>query len=257
MHHRSIGQYLPRFLSAPLFGDRERFGVTIQPEDPSWKEWEARCVEIYRETQKRSIGAVVNDAGYDVISRVDLSGKHVLEVGPGDINHLRHWRDRPECYYIADIRPAMLEGAAKKLQEADVPVVSRLVTRGNARGLPFADEQFDVIVSFYSLEHLYPLDAHLEEMLRVLRPGGVLVGAIPSEGGLAWGMGRYLTSRRWMQKHTTIDPDKIICWEHPNFACDILCTLDARMQRKHLRFWPMGVPSIDLNLIIKFVYTKG
>jgi SAM-dependent methyltransferase len=115
----------------------------------------------------------------------------------------------------------------------------------------------DVVVSFYSLEHLYPLAPYLRELHRVLRPGGVLVGAIPAEGGLAWGLGRLVTSRRWLKRHTTIDPDKIICWEHPNYADAVLGALGAEFEREHLSLWPLPwLPLHDLNLIIRLVYRR-
>ena len=83
-----------------------------------------------------------------------------------------------------------------------------------------------VFVSFYSLGHLYPLQTCLEEFKRLLKPGGRLVGVILAESGLTWRADRCVTSLRWFLKNTTIDPDKIICWEHPNFADYILNELD-------------------------------
>lgn len=59
-----------------------------------------------------------------------------------------------------------------------------------------------------------------------------------------------------VKKNTTINPDKIICWEHPNFAGTILKTLDARMKRRYLSLWPLSIHVIDLNLAIKFIYEK-
>src|SRR5690606_17752765 len=103
---------------------------------------------------------------------------------------------------------------------------------------------------------LHPFSRYLDGMLRVLRSGGILVGAIPAEGGLGWGLGRFLTSRRWLLRNTGIDPDKIICWEHPNFAEDILRHMDGQLVRRVLRYWPLGVPSLDLNLIVQFVFEK-
>ena len=57
----------------------------------------------------------------------------------------------------------------------------------------------------------------LKEFNRILKKNGIIVGAIPNEGGMAWGFGRYLTTRRYTKKFN-INYDKIICWEHPNFA---------------------------------------
>ena len=64
------------------------------------------------------------------------------------------------------------------------------------------------------------------------------MGAIPAEGGLGWGLGRFLTSRRWLKYHTSIDPDKIICWEHPNFAEQVLAQMDQVFPKQKRQYWP-------------------
>lgn len=256
MKYPTLGHRLPHVLSAPLFGDRAKFGLVVQLEDACWQEWQKTYLDFYFGTQKQSVGRVVNNAGYGVMRRIDLTGQQVLEVGPGDINHIGCWRGTPARYVIADIQQAMLDLASERLSAGGIPHECRLVERSDLGVLPFEDGQFDVVVSFYSLEHLYPLAPYVDGMLRVLKPGGALIGAIPAEGGLGWGMGRFLTSRRWLKRNTGIDPDKLICWEHPNFADHILGTLDGRMRQQYLGFWPLGIPSIDLNLVIKFVYAK-
>ena len=191
------------------------------------------------------------------MSQVDLEGKRVLEVGGGNIQHNRHWNGTPETYTIADVSRNMLERAAERLRELNVPHSSQLLAADNSQPYPFPDNAFDVVVSFYALEHIVALQQHLDEIQRVLAPGGMLVGGIPCEGGLAWGAGRFLTSRRWLKRNTDINPDKIICWEHPNFAETVLSALDARMNRHHLSLWPFRVPSIDLNLLARFVYENA
>jgi SAM-dependent methyltransferase len=255
MKYPTLGHRLPHVLSAPLFGDRPKFGLVVQAEDPCWHEWQKTYLDFYFSTQKQSVGKVVNDAGYTVMSRVDLTGKKVLEVGPGDINHMDCWRGAPAHYVIADIQQAMLDCSSRKLSARGIPHECRLLERADLGELPFEAGEFDIVVAFYTLEHLYPLAPYVTGMLRVLKPGGVLMGAIPAEGGLGWGLGRFLTTRRWLARHTHINPDKLICWEHPNFADHILSTLDARMRRQYLGFWPLAIPSIDLNLVIKFVYS--
>ncbi len=255
MSHFTLGHRLPHVLAAPLFGDRVRFGLVVQEDDPCWKEWQERMPAAYDATQKQSVGTVVNASGYRVMRRVPLDGRTVLEIGPGPLDHVEHWQGRPARFVAADVQRDMLRKAEEKLRAHDVPHEAVLLG-GRDAPLPFADGAFDVVVSFYSLEHLYPLADRLAEMLRVLRPGGLLAGAIPTEGGLAWGTGRFLTSRRWFHANTTIDPDKIICWEHPNFADAILQELDARLRRHHLGYWPLRVPLIDVNLTVAFVYEK-
>lgn len=250
-----IRRVLPRPLRKVLWGDRDRWGLVADPGDICWAEWQRKYGEFYAANQRKGIGTSINDAGYSVMNSVDLSEKVVLEIGAGDIRHIRHWHGQPSEYLLADIDEGMLELAKRRLEENGVLYRSVILERGQR--LPFSSASVDVIVSFYSLEHLYPLRPYIDEMRRVLKPGGSLVGAIPAEGGLAWGAGRFLTSRRWFRKNTTIDPDKIICWEHPNFADEIIAALDRAFERDRIRYWPFPwLPLLDSNLVIKYRYTK-
>ena len=255
MRRFALRRYLGASLRVPLWGHRERWGLAVRADDPCWRQWEQTSLRFYQANQRSGVGAAVNDAGYRVMSRVELSGQQVLEIGPGDIRHLAHWRGRPDDYVLVDVSSEMLDQAARALDRARVPYRRMIRRRGDPLALP--DCSLDVVVSFYSLEHLYPLGPQLQEIERVLRPGGTLIGAIPAEGGLAWGAGRLLTSRRWLKRHSTIDPDKIICWEHPNMADEILAALDDRFDRERVATWPLPwLPLLDINLIITFVYRK-
>jgi len=255
MTRLAIRDILPRFLRAPLWGDRERWGLAVDEQDPCWREWLATYAAFYLANQREGIGTRVNDAGYRVMSAIDLTGKRVLEIGAGDIRHMPHWHGQPAEYLLADVSTDMMDFARKRLTDADIPHRTLHVER--QQPLSLDDASVDVIVSFYSLEHLYPLRPYLDDMRRVLKPGGTFIGAIPAEGGLAWGSGRLLTSRRWFKKHTRINPDKIICWEHPNFADQIIAELDQVFDRQSVVHWPLRWPPVlDLNLILSFQYRK-
>ncbi len=250
---RSFGHRLPYPIARRLFGDRRQFGLTPQLEDPDWRVWNREVyLRFYQGTQKQSVGRIINDSGYRVLSHTTMSGRRVLEIGPGQLPHLRFWRDRPAQYVVADIQQVMLDLSAQRLREAGVQYSTVLLPLETLPRLPFTDGEFDLILSFYSLEHLYPLSAYLSEIRRCLKPGGLLVGAIPAEGGLAWGLGRFVTSRRWLLRNSTVDPDKIICWEHPNFAAEILNQLNHWFSIEHLAYYPWRLPSLDLNLVVRF-----
>lgn len=246
---------MPRSWSIALWGDRDRWGPVADRQDPMWLEWEATYGAFYEASQRQGVGRRVNDAGYRVMAHVDLTDRVVLEIGPGEIRHAVNWKGRPSHVHLVDIDEDMAGRGAEVLSGLGVPHDVQLLDDDHR--LPLPDGSVDVVVSFYSLEHIWPLGPTLAEITRVLVPGGLLVGGIPTEGGLAWGLGRLLTSRRWLRRNTTIDPDKLICWEHPNLADEIVDQLDAQFERQLLRRWPLRwLPSIDVNLLITFVYRR-
>ncbi len=251
-----IRDLLPWAMRAQLWGDRKRWGLSIRPDDPCWTQWQQQTVRFYEANQRQGVGTHVNDAGYRMMSGIALAGLRVLEIGPGDLRHFDFWRERPAEFLAADVDTRMLDKAVHRLQQAGV--VHRALHVQRHAPLPLETASVDMIISFYSLEHLYPLRPYLDEIHRVLKPGGQLVAALPAEGGLAWGLGRWLTSRRWLKRHTSIDPDKIICWEHPNFADELLRELDRCFEREATTLWPLPwLPWFDLNLVVRFVYRKG
>lgn len=250
-----VRRMVPRPVFAQLWGDRDRWGRTPRTDDPMWDEWLSTYADFYEQNQRVGIGRVVNGAGYRVMRRIDLEGRTVLEVGPGEISHVTWWRGRPRTVHLVDVDEEMACRGSRVLQREGVPHEVCLVERTDS--LPFPDGSVDVVVSFFSLEHIHPIQPYLAELHRILVPGGVLVGAIPAEGGLAWGLGRWLTSRRWFLANTAIDPDKVICWEHPNFADTVLGALRYTFGKGKVSRWPLPfVPGIDANLVLRFVFRK-
>ncbi len=245
----------PSCIANQLWGNRPKWGKRVHPNDSCWKEWERVQEEFYFLSQRKGIGARINNAGYKIVSELDLAGKVVMEFGPADLLHCKYWKQNPAKFIVVDIRQNLIERSNKILKERGIVTQPILINREGR--LPIEDESVDVAFSFYSLEHLFPLMDNLLELKRILKPGGLFVGAVPAEGGLGWGVGRWLTTRRWFLKNTNIDPDKVICWEHPNFCDEIMSSLDQVFTRVVAKKWPFPlIDSIDLNLIQKFYYRK-
>jgi ubiquinone/menaquinone biosynthesis C-methylase UbiE len=99
----------------------------------------------------------------------------VLEIGGGSgamASELLH--KFPDVRLtVTDYDPAMVETARGRLQQLGERVTVR---QADATQLPFADAAFDAVVSFIMLHHVIDWEAAIAEAIRVLRPGGRLIG---------------------------------------------------------------------------------
>lgn len=110
---------------------------------------------------------------------------------------------------------------------AELSVEADLRT-GNALEMPYEDGTFDCVVSLSMLEHLTDPGAAIKEMLRVLKPGGVL------------GMG-FPVRNPWMDlgiRMFGFDTRKI----HPSSHNDILEALGQHCKNYDLRTFPAMLP---------------
>jgi len=116
--------------------------------------------------------------------------------------------------------------------------------------LPFEDASFDRVLAIHVLEHLYDLPATLGEVARVLRDTGTFSVVIPCEGGRGYGIGRRLTSQRLFERRYGVPYDWIISYAHCNTAREVMAELDTAFRVVRRRFFPTGIPNVDLNLTI-------
>jgi len=252
-----LNKSIPYCIYRRLWGDRKRFDIKPDVNDPDWRVWlEKGYSDFYQNTQQKGIGAWVCKLAYPVISKVDFHKKSILEIGPGRIRHLRFMRSAPQIYEVCDTEEKCLSMSKKVLENAGINNATTLLNSSKKPYLPFSNTNFDIIISFNTLEHFNLLDEYLKEFQRILKPGGKLVGGIPCEGGLAWGLGRYLTTRRYVYRKYRINYDKIICWEHPNFADFIIEKLDKQFERQFLKLHPFHWLPIDFNLVASFVFIR-
>ncbi|GAB3235529.1 class I SAM-dependent methyltransferase [Glycomyces halotolerans] len=105
-----------------------------------------------------------------------------LEVAIGTGLNLKHYPDDIKLAGL-ELSPAMLEGARRRAADLGIEADLRL---GDAQRLEFPDASFDTVVCTFSLCAI-PDDAKaVEEMVRVLRPGGLLLLADHVVATSAW-----------------------------------------------------------------------
>jgi ubiquinone/menaquinone biosynthesis C-methylase UbiE len=71
-----------------------------------------------------------------------------------------------------DLSAEMLNRAHQELTQGEVP---HQLYQSDVNTLPFADRAFDAVISAHMLEHLPDSAQGLQEMVRILRPGALLV----------------------------------------------------------------------------------
>ena len=100
-----------------------------------------------------------------------LKGKRVLEVGSNRGYGLKIFKPHASLLVGAELSERLARIAHA---ETGVPVV-----RANGEHLPFADDSFDVIVSFQVVEHVWDTRAYAAEIARVLAHDGVFIVTTP------------------------------------------------------------------------------
>jgi SAM-dependent methyltransferase len=101
------------------------------------------------------------------------AGRHAFEMYRRGADVIAFDQDADELAGVREIFQAMRDkGEVPQGAEADVK-------EGDALSLPFADHEFDRIVAAEVLEHI-PADIQaIQELARVLRPGGTIALSVP------------------------------------------------------------------------------
>jgi ubiquinone/menaquinone biosynthesis C-methylase UbiE len=122
-----------------------------------------------------------------------LAGQRVLEVGCGTGNISLALARRESRVVGLDVSAPMLAAAQ---QHARQQCLSPTWIKGEAGALPFPKNSFDGVISILALDFIADRPGALQEMVRVLRPGGFLVLALLNRYSL-WTLKRIL--RAWFK----------------------------------------------------------
>jgi len=142
-----------------------RRGVTAR----SYSWFDSGHLFMVQEIERRMLGALERHG------LAPLEAKKILEIGCGNGHWLREfikWGANPENLTGVDVLADRL-AQARRLSPATVSFID-----GNAAELEFADETFDIVLQATVLTSI--LDAAFKrkvaaEMVRVLRPGGIVL----------------------------------------------------------------------------------
>jgi ubiquinone/menaquinone biosynthesis C-methylase UbiE len=118
----------------------------------------------------------------------ELAGRRLLEVGCGTGNISLALARRGARVVGLDVSGPMLAAAQQRVREQGF---SATWIRGGAGVLPFPKHSFDGVISILALDFMADRPGVLQEMVRVLRPGGFLLLAMLNRYSL-WTLKRIL-----------------------------------------------------------------
>lgn len=120
-----------------------------------------------------------------MIERVQTRGfQNALDVGCGEGRFCRVLQHFGIHTVGVDLAPMLIETAQQRDPQGDYRV-------GDAGALEFADDSFDLVVSYITLVDFPDIKCAIAEMARVLRPGGILLIA---------NLASYATAGRWYKQ---------------------------------------------------------
>ncbi len=130
---------------------------------------------IDRATQNWFDDTANYDRRWRVIDARRPGAGRILDMASGCGTFLLYGLKRGRDVIGIEPEPWKLRYFRRKVELSGYPsaYLSRLVPAVGER-LPFADASFDLVTTFQTLEHVADVGSCISEMLRVLRPGGVL-----------------------------------------------------------------------------------
>ena len=126
----------------------------------------------------------------------DIRGAKVCDVGcgTGEISFMAAERVGPDGWVCGvDLTPGMIAMAKRKMEEKGLPEVDFRV--GDALDMEFPDGTFDLVTSGYMLRNVTDIQKAVDEMFRILRPGGKVVVAelsMPENRVVRWAHNIYV-----------------------------------------------------------------
>ena len=129
-----------------------------------------------------------------------------LEIGAGTLNHLRY-ESKNSAYDIVEPAHYLFAGSQ---------FLSRVRTIYDDIREVQPDTHYDRIISIASFEHICNLPEVVARCGLLLKPGGQLRAAIPTEGGPLWSLGWKLTTGREFKRRYGLDYEVIMRAEHVN-----------------------------------------
>ena len=168
----------------------------------------------------------------------------ILEIGPGTHPHIDYLKHEFDEYYIIE--------KIDKLEEIYKDKKNVKYVKYDGSKLPFENEYFDRIIISHCLEHILDPEPFLIEMFSKLKKGGNLTIGLPTDPGVLWRMGKFISANFLIKKnydYSKKDYYYFTAKDHVNSIFSLIPIIKKNFKNICFqKYEPFKVPLIDLNL---------
>lgn len=129
----------------------------------------------YYQVAKQASLRIDNHPGLVFVKNQCINRKKILDVGCGEGSRLEILTSKYNEKYGIDLSKDAIKLAKKNYPRSNFRVA-------NAEKIPFSDGMFDLVFSAFTIEHTVNPEKIIEEMLRVVSDGGLVIIIAPNYG---------------------------------------------------------------------------
>jgi ubiquinone/menaquinone biosynthesis C-methylase UbiE len=128
--------------------------------------------------------------------------RDILDLGCGTGRHSIFLAEKGFNVYATDNAPTGIEIARKKAESLGLNNLH--FRQHDMRKIPFPDSFFDAVICTWAIHHgtLKEIQKSIDEIYRVLKPGGMVVADLLSVGTESYGLGREIERDTFIGKKT-------------------------------------------------------
>jgi ubiquinone/menaquinone biosynthesis C-methylase UbiE len=174
-----------------------------------------------------------------------FAGKRLLEVGFGMGTDLFQFASHGAIVSGLDLTPKHLEIASQRFELYGIPADLRL---GDAEQMPYEDETFDAVYTFGVIHHSPNTDKIVDEIYRILKPGGRAIISVYHKHSLAflWLLSKSVLKLRFLREPWRRTMSRVEYRENSD-ACPLVKVYSRRDMRRLLKAF--RAVEFDANLL--------